>query len=216
MGRLLDDASHTGHSIHVDARLGAAHVDAGAHQLRLGQRLRNGSQQQLVALAEALLHQSGVPADKVDAAGVGRPIQCHGEGHVVLGVAAPRHQRHGRHGDALVDDGDTELALDVLTGAYQLLRAAADLVINFPAAAIRVLADAVQQGDAHSDGADVQMLLVDHVDGIENILQTQHVASLFFYSLCMASKMSSLWMRTDSPRPSPYSFRAVRSLSKGS
>ena len=35
------------------------------------------------------------------------------------------------------------------------------------------------------------------------------------YSLCMASKMSSRWMRMDSPRPSPYSFRMVRSSSKG-
>ena len=190
MGRLLDDAAHTGHRVHVDAGLGAAHVDAGAHQIGLGQRLGDGAQQQLVAFAEALLHQRGIAAQKVHAAGLARPVEGQGEGNVILRVAAARHQRHGGDGDALVDDGDTEFAFDIPARLHQLFRTAADLVVNFVTAALGILADAVQQGDAHGDGADVQMLLVDHVDGVKNVLQIQH-GSASAYSLCMASKMSS-------------------------
>ena len=145
---------------------------------------------QLVAFAEALLHQRGIAAQKVHAAGLARPVKGQGEGDVVLRVAAARHQRHGGDGDALVDDGDTEFAFDIPARLHQLFRPAADFVVNFVAAALGILADAVQQGDAHGDGADVQMLLVDHVDGVKNVLQIQH-GSASAYSLCMASKMSS-------------------------
>ena len=190
VGRLFDDAAHTGHRVHVDAGPRAAHVDAGAHQIGLGQRLGDGAQQQLVAFAEALLHQRGIAAQKVHAAGLARPVKGQGEGNVILRVAAARHQRHGGDGDALVDDGDAEFAFDIPARLHQLFRTAADFVVNFVTAALGILADAVQQGDAHGDGADVQMLLVDHVDGVKNVLQIQH-GSASAYSLCMASKMSS-------------------------
>ena len=201
MGRLLDDAAHAGHGVHVDARLGGAHIDAGADDIRLRQCLWNGPQQQLVAVGKALLHQRRVAADEVHAAGLGGPVHGVGKGNVVLRVAAAGHQRHGGHGDALVDDGNTELPLNLLARPHQMLRPTADLVIDFLAAALGILADAVQQGDTHGDGADIQMALIDHVDGIKNVMYTQHGSPS--YSLCIASKMSSLWIRRDRSRASP-------------
>ena len=168
VGGLLDDAAHASHGVHVDARFGRADIHAGADEIRFRQRLGDGAQQQLVAPRHPLLHQRGKAADEVHAAGLGRPIHSQGKGHQILRVAGTGHQRHGGDGDALIDDGDAELALDVVTRLHQMLGVAGDLVIDFIAAALGILTDAVQQGDAHGDGADVQMLLVDHIDGVEN------------------------------------------------
>ena len=178
VGRLLDDAAHLGHGVHVDAGLGAAHVDAGADQLRACQRLGNGGDEPPVAGGKALLHQGGVAADEVDAAGLGGAVQRQGQGDEVLAFAGRAGDGDGRDGDALVDDGDAELALDIAAGLDQLFGAGADLVVDLVAAAAHVLVGAVQQGDAHGDGADVQVLLVHHGDGVEDILQTQHIPHL--------------------------------------
>ena len=168
VSRFLDDASHAGYGVHVDARLGGANVYTGANEIRFRQRSGNGAKQQLVPPRKPLLHQSGKAADEVHAAGLGRPIHGEGKGHKVLRVAGTGHQRHGGDGDALIDDGNAELALDVVPRLHQMLGVAGDLVIDFIAAALGILADAVQQGDAHGDGADIQMLLVDHIDGVKN------------------------------------------------
>ena len=89
-----------------------------------------------------------------------------GKGDVIGGVAGRRHQSHGGDGDALVDDGDAKFQLDLFTGGHQTFGVAADLVIDLPAGFHRVAVAAGEQGDAHGDGTDVQVLLVDHVDGL--------------------------------------------------
>ena len=162
---ILDDAAHQGHRVHIDARPGGPHVDGGTDQFCPGQSLRNGADQLFVRLCHALLHQGGVAADKVDAAGLGRPVQGQGKGHAVLRLAGPGHQGHGSDGNALVHDGDAELPLDVLAGLDQLLRIPGDLVVDLLTGPLRVRVTAAQQGDAHGDGADVQVLLVDHLNG---------------------------------------------------
>ena len=64
-GGILDDAAHELHGIHIDAGTGGANVDAGAHQLRPVQGLRNGADQLFVGKGHSLLHQCGIAADKV-------------------------------------------------------------------------------------------------------------------------------------------------------
>ena len=107
-------------------------------------------------------------------AGPGRPVQRQGEGHVVLRLAGACHQGHGGDGDALVDDGNAELPLDGLAGDHQFFCLTADLFIDLPAGGLGVGVGAVQQGDAHGNGADVQVLLVDHVDGGEDVIGVDH------------------------------------------
>ena len=57
-------------------------------------------------------------------------VQGQGEGHIVLRLAGPGHQGHGGDGDALVDDGDAELRLDIPAGAHQLVRRGLDIRIQ--------------------------------------------------------------------------------------
>ena len=89
-----------------------------------------------------------------------------GDGDVIRGVAGRRHQSHGGDGNALIDDGDAEFQLDLFAGGHQTFGVAADLVIDLSAGFHRIAVAAGEQGDAHGDGTDVQVLLVDHVDGL--------------------------------------------------
>ena len=112
------------------------------------------------------MHQGGVAPDEVDAHGFGGVVQGFGEAHGGGGGAGPRHHGDGGDGDALVDDGDAVLLGDVLPGLDQVLGVAADLVVDFAGGLVHVGVDAVEKGDAHGDGADIQVLVVDHIDGL--------------------------------------------------
>ena len=61
------------------------------------------------------------------------------------------------------------LLLNILPRGHQMLGLAGDLVVNVVAQAVPVVADAIEKGDAHGDGADVQILLPDHLDGFQYI-----------------------------------------------
>ena len=78
--------------------------------------------------------------------------------------ASPGNHGDGGDGDALVDNGDAVLPGDVLAGFHQVLGVAADFVVDLLAGLVHIGVDAVQQGDAHGDGADIQVLVVNHVD----------------------------------------------------
>ena len=80
------------------------------------------------------------------------------------GGAGPGNHGDGGDGDALVDNGDAVLPGDVLAGFHQVLGVAADFVVDLLAGLVHIGVDAVQQGDAHGDGADIQVLVVNHVD----------------------------------------------------
>ena len=170
MRRFLDDFTHPRHGVHIDTGLRRADVDARTHDIRLRQRLRNCAQQLFIARCKALLHERGEAADEVHAAGLRRLVHRQRKGHIVLRLAASGDERHRCHGDALVDDRDTELALDGLAGFDEVFGLMTNFIVNFLAAATRILARAVQKRNAHRDRADVQMLLVDHVDRVNDFL----------------------------------------------
>ena len=129
-GGFLDNFTHEGHGVHIDASPCGTHIDAGAYQLRAVQRLRDGADQLFIRPRHTLLHQRGVAADEVDAASLGCPIQRQRKGYIVLRLAGPGHQRHRRYGNPLVDNGDSELPLDILAGFYQLFRVPGNFFIN--------------------------------------------------------------------------------------
>ena len=155
LGGLQNDAAHLFHGVHVDARLGGAYVYRGAHQFGLVQCLRDALDQSVVSGAKALVDQSGVAADEVDAHGVSGFVQGLGEADGGRGGACSGDHGDGGDGDPLVDDGNAVLPGNVLAGLYQILGIAADLVIDLLGCPVRIGIDAVQQGDAHGDGADV-------------------------------------------------------------
>ena len=64
--------------------------------------------------------------------------------------------------------GDGPSGLDEVLGRVR------DLIVDLGTQPIRVVADAVPEGDAHGDGAYVQILLADHLDGFQYISCIQH------------------------------------------
>ena len=174
--QLLDGLAHEGHRVHVDPRFGGAHVDGGADDVRLRQGLGDGGDEPSVRLGHALLHQSGEAADEIHSAFLRRPVQGFGEGDVVLRLRGGGHQGNGGDGNALVDDGDAKFLFDLLAGSHQLFRAAGDLVVDPRAGFLRVAVGAGEEGDTHGDGPHVQMLLVDHLDGLHDLVMTEHTA----------------------------------------
>ena len=174
LGQVLDGAAHQGHRVHVDARLGGAHIHTGAHQVGGRQGLRDGGDELPVGLCHPLLHQGGEAADEVDAGGLGSPVQGGGKGRVIVSLRGGGHQGDGGNGDPLVDDGDAELRLDGLSGGHQLFGIPGDFVVDRIAGRLRVAAGAGQQGDPHRDGPHIQVLLVDHLDGLHDFVLTEH------------------------------------------
>jgi hypothetical protein len=95
-----------------------------------------------------------------------------------------REHRHGRHGQPLVDDRDAVHLLDLLAHRNETLREAADLVVHLPARSVEIAVRAGEEGNAHRDRPDVQILVVDHADGFQNVGGVEHV----FLLRCGASR----------------------------
>ena len=70
------------------------------------------------------MDEGGKAADEIDAHFFACRIERAGNGRKIC------HQRHGRHGDALVDDGDTVFALELLGGGHQLLGGGRQAVVD--------------------------------------------------------------------------------------
>ena len=180
LGQVPDGPAHHGDRVHVDARLGGAHVDAGAHDVCRSQGLRDGGDKPPVSQGHTLLNQGGEAADEVDAAGLCRPVQGQGEGGIVLRLRRRGHQGDRSDGNALVDDGDTEFFFDILPGLHQLFGVFCDFVIDFITGGVHIAVGAGEQGNAHCDGPHVQMLLVDHLDGLHDFVLIQQHSSTSF------------------------------------
>ena len=174
---LLDGLAHQLDGVHVQARLGGTDVHRAADDVRLGQCAGDGLDEAQVARREALVDEGGVAAHEVDAHLLAGGVEGLGKVHRV-GVRAGA-QQHGDGGDAdaLVDDGDAVLGADVLHSRNEPGGAGGDLVIDFFAGFPGVRVDAVQQADAHGDGAHVQIVLREHLDGLEDVAGVHHAHS---------------------------------------
>ena len=89
------------------------------------------------------------------------------------------NQGDGSHRDSLVDDRDTVLFADILAGFYQVASIAADFIVNMVTGAVHAAADAVQQGNSHGNGTYVQVLIIDHGDGFQDITGVHHNSKPF-------------------------------------
>ena len=174
LGRLADDPAHEGDGVHIDARARRADVHGGTDVLRLGQRLRNAADQRQIAGREALLHQRGIAANEVHAHGLRGALERVRKKHGVALGAGRREHRDRRDAQALVNDRNAVFLFDARADGNVVLRDAADLVINFVAGGMDIRVDAIEQGNADRDRADVEMLLLDHADGFENVVRVEH------------------------------------------
>ena len=112
------------------------------------------------------MYQRRKPADKVYARLRGCTVKGFCNGRIVLRAAGVRHDGDGCDGNALIDDGNAEIPLDIFARMDKIFRRAGDLVVNTLAEAVYILRGTVAQGNAHCNGADIQVLLPDHLDGL--------------------------------------------------
>ena len=90
------------------------------------------------------------------------------DGGEVLILAARGDLRHRGDGNALVDDGDTVLALEVLGGLDQMLSRVRHVVVDLRAHAVEVLVTATHERNTHGDGPDVEVLFLNHAAGFRD------------------------------------------------
>ena len=160
-----DGFAHEFDGAHVDAGAGGSDVYGGADHVGFCERSRNGANQLFIGGGHALVDESAEATDEVHADCLSSCVEGAGELHVVLIVGGACHQRDGGDGDALVDNRDAELSFDTFADADEVCGAAGDLVVDFAAGYLTVRVGAVEQGDTHGDGANVELLLLDHSDG---------------------------------------------------
>ena len=179
LGGLAHDLAHQLDGVHVDARFRRADIDAGADNIGLGQCAGDGGDQPLIARGKALVYQRTEAADEVDPHGLGRAVQRFGVLHGVGVGRGTQQHRNGRDADALVDDGDAVFGADAVHDGDQIARQTGDLVVDFLARLVRIRVDAVQQADAHCDGAHVEVLGGQHLNGLHNVaaVDDSHVAA---------------------------------------
>ena len=165
-----DGLAHELDGAHVDASAGGANVYGGADHVGFCERSRDGANQLFVGGGHALVDEGAEATDEVHADCLGCRVEGAGEFYVVLIAGGACHQRDGGDGDALVDNRDAELGLDAFADADEVRCATGDLVVDFAAGYFAVGVGAVEQGDAHGDGANVEFLLLDHSDSFKNIV----------------------------------------------
>ena len=162
--------------VHVDAGLGGADVHGRADDVGLGKGLRQGADEQLLGRGHGLGDECGVAADQVDADFLGCLVKRVGDLDEVLArlAGAGTDQRDRGDGDALVDDRDAVVAFDGLAGGNEVLGIGSDLAVDVVAGLVDIVRGAVEQRDAHGDGADVELLLLDHLIGLVDLHDVQH------------------------------------------
>ena len=89
-------------------------------------------------------------------------------------AARASHLRNWCDAYAFVYDRHAEFASNVVAGFYQIASVAGNLVKNFFAASVDVAVGAVEQADAHSDGADIEIFLLNHFVGFVNFKKINH------------------------------------------
>ena len=157
------------------ARARRADVHARADALGARERLGNGGDETAVAGREALLHKGGKAADVVHADLARGAVHCLRDGDKVIPAPA-RDERHGRNGHALIHDGNAEFALNGLAHGDKVVRLAADLFVDLIRGSLDIADGAVEKAQPQRDRAHVKMLLLDHPDGLDDLVGIEEIA----------------------------------------
>ena len=126
------------------------------------------------------MYQCGKSADKVYADGLCRTVERFGILNVVLRLARTCDERNRSNGNSLVDYRNTELALYILAGFYEVLSAFCNLVIYLFARYVRICIYAVQEGKPHCYCADVEMLVFYHSQCFASLKPVYHSQPLLY------------------------------------
>ena len=133
--------------------------------MRLCECFGENGDQVLCPLGHSLLHKGGKAADEVDAKRICRALQGVCDLEIPFGRCCTAYKRDGSNRNALVNDRDAVHFFNVVARYHKLFGTRGDLIIDLITKTVHVLADAVPQGNAHGDGAYVEVFLADHIDG---------------------------------------------------
>ena len=177
---VFDDVAEQFDGVHVDAGFGGSHIDGRADNVGFAQRFRQGADEQLFGGGHGFGHECGVAADQVDADLLRRMVKRMRNFHEIVRrfARACADQGNRGDGDALIDDRNAVVAFDGLASGYEILGIRGDLVVDVVADFVDAVGRAVQQADAHGDGAHVELLLLDHLVGLVDLHDIQHGFSL--------------------------------------
>ena len=181
LGGRLYDLAHKTDGIHVDARLGGADIHRGADSIRHGHRLGDGADQKLVGPSHALRDDCGIASDEVDADLLGRAVESLGNLHEIGGLLAASRadNRRGRDRNALVDDGNAELATDFVAGLHEILGVRREFRVDVVACRLERRVRAVKKRNAHRDRTNIKILFENHLVRLENFGDVDHLAPLY-------------------------------------
>ena len=107
-------------------------------------------------------------------AAAARALECFCDLEISLGGACAADEGDGSNRYALVDDRNAVHLFDVASRFHQMLGRAGNFVVDLGTQAVSVVTHAVKKGDAHGNGADIQILLADHLNGFKNIFGLEH------------------------------------------
>ncbi|MPM92205.1 hypothetical protein SDC9_139340 [bioreactor metagenome] len=174
--RTFYDIAHEPHGVHVYPYLRCGDLDGTANPLRASQSLRYGVYQHPVRPGHALRHQCRVPAYEIDTYLLRSPFQSMCYGDEIIGHSASRgpDDAYRGDGDPLVDYGDPVLQADVLCNGDQVPCGAYDLVVYLLIKGIQIRVAAFHEAYAHGDRSYVQILPLDHLVGLEDLVQIYH------------------------------------------
>ena len=165
LGGTLDDFAHLADTVHIDACLGGTQVYRGAYHIGGSQSLRDGIQQDFVTVGKALLYQGRKTANKVYAYSLGCLVQglCHR--HIGICLAGFSGNGNRSNGNTLMNNRNTVLGLNIFAGFYQKLSRLGNLVVDIAAELVNIRMSTVTEGNAHGNGADIQLVLRNHAVG---------------------------------------------------
>ena len=167
MRSFQNDLSHQAHRIHVDARFGGSQIDRAAYPFSRRERLRNGTDHQLIRGGHPLGHKSGITADKIHAHFLRRRIKrLRNPDKIFLCPAGcASDQSDGRHGNSFVYNWNPEFRGNFLAGLHQVPRRTGNFLIHPAVQLIQIRIDAVKKADSQRDGPNIQIFLLDHFVG---------------------------------------------------
>ena len=170
--RLFDDVTHQTYCIHVDARLRRTHVDAGADALCGCQCLGDATNEQFIALGHAFRHNGRITTQEIHTHLFRSTIERRGNLHIVTRCTATgtTHQCNRRDTDTFVDNGDSKFLGNVLTCLHKVTCQSRYLLVYLLASHLQVRASTVQKVNTHRDSADIKVLLLYHLVGLNDFL----------------------------------------------
>ena len=152
------------------------YIDRRTDTLGAGKSLRDGANEEFVAVGHALRHDGAVASNEVDTNLSGNAVEGLADLHIVARSLAARTADDGDRSDrdALVDDRDAILAADIFACLHKVACQTCDLIVDILAGLCHIVGGTIQKADTHGDGAHVEILLLDHFIGFDYLAYVDH------------------------------------------